>query len=163
MRQAALFLGTLLLTQPVTAETLTGKVWVVDGDTIKIRGQRIRLEGIDAPEDKQPCWHADGGAWACGQAASHHLRSLVRGRTATCRSAQHDRYGRWLAICWIGKTELNEEMVRSGLAVAYRRFSKRYVEVENEARGNGRGIWSGKFEQPEAWRHGTTGISLPIR
>ncbi len=41
---------------------VTGKPRVVDGDTIEVAGERIRLHGIDAPEAKQTCADKDGKA-----------------------------------------------------------------------------------------------------
>ena len=50
----------------VAVADVTGKAQVTDGDTVKIGGMRIRLLGIDAPEQKQKCWKA-GQAWSCGR------------------------------------------------------------------------------------------------
>ena len=47
----------LLMALPMTAQSdITGQPRVIDGDTLEIQGQRIRLHGIDAPEGKQLCW-----------------------------------------------------------------------------------------------------------
>ncbi|WP_299643037.1 hypothetical protein [Devosia sp.] len=55
---------------------LTGTVErVVDGDTIDIAGQRIRLVGLDAPEWNQTCTTGDGGSWECGAAAASRMRN----------------------------------------------------------------------------------------
>ncbi len=55
----------VMLLMPVTAlAEITGKPRIIDGDTIEIAGQRIRLHGIDAPEAGQSC-RADGARWAC--------------------------------------------------------------------------------------------------
>ena len=34
---------------------ITGYAKIIDGDTIKINSNKIRLHGIDAPETKQKC------------------------------------------------------------------------------------------------------------
>jgi endonuclease YncB( thermonuclease family) len=51
------------------AFALEGVAPVVDGDTIEIHGQRIRLFAIDTPEKGQPCWNASGAEYHCGQQA----------------------------------------------------------------------------------------------
>jgi hypothetical protein len=62
------FLASLSLFVPVpaTAETLSGIPKVVDGDTLELGKERIRLYGIDAPETKQLCKNSKGQDYACG-------------------------------------------------------------------------------------------------
>lgn len=121
---------------------------VADGDTIEISGQRIRLTGLDAPEWDQTCTKADGSSWPCGRAAADRMGELTRGRQLSCRGEGHDKYGRLLATCRDGKTDLAEAMVTDGLAVA----SGSYFAAETTARQARRGIWQGDFERPADWR-----------
>lgn len=118
-----------------------GKARVLDGDTIEISGQRIRLEGIDAPEGSQTCARAGGGIWRCGQQASNALKGLIGRQSVRCETRGSDRYGRLLGICFVGTADINAEMVRTGLAWAFVKYSRTYVTEEAEARGRRVGIW----------------------
>lgn len=130
---------------------LTGHARVIDGDTIAIRGRRIRLEGIDAPETAQTCWR-NGTPFACGVWSAGILRELIGGRPVRCVESGRDRYGRVLAVCFAGGTDLNAAMVRLGAALAYRRYSRAYVRVEDLARRERAGLWGMTFQRPWAWR-----------
>jgi endonuclease YncB( thermonuclease family) len=63
---------------------LTGQASVIDADTIEIRGKRIRLQGVDAPESRQICLDAAGGKYRCGQKASLALADLIGRGHVTC-------------------------------------------------------------------------------
>lgn len=146
----------IMITKPILAEELTveltGRVSVVDGDTLEMHGARIRLFGIDAPENGQTCLDAQQRVWRCGVHAARTMDVLVRNQTVVCTEKDTDRYGRIVAICLVGATDLGEALVDQGLAVAYRAFSKAYVPAENNARTAGRGIWGGEFQMPSDWR-----------
>lgn len=129
-------------------ENVAGHARVMDGDTLDIAGTRVRLEGIDAPESGQQC-RASRGSWDCGMAATRALAALVAGREVRCEGSERDSYGRLIAICRVGTTEINAEMVRRGLAWAFVRYSQRLVEVERDARKMHVGIWQGDNEP--AW------------
>ena len=45
---------------------LTGVPRIVDGDTLAIGSEKVRLQGIDAPETDQFCLNANGVRWTCG-------------------------------------------------------------------------------------------------
>jgi len=132
-------------------ERISGRAKVTDGDSFEIRDRAIRLFGVDAPEGRQPCTR-DGREWACGEEAARRLRSLVGSGDVTCTRRDVDDYGRVVAQCSRGGVDLAAEMARSGLAVAYRRYSSAYVDEESEARAARRGIWAGEFTPPEQWR-----------
>jgi endonuclease YncB( thermonuclease family) len=138
-------------------ERISGRAKITDGDSFEIGATSIRLFGVDAPEGRQPCTR-DGREWACGEEAARRLRSLTGSGNVVCTRRDVDDYGRVVAQCSRGGVDLAAEMARSGLAVAYRRYSNAYVDEENEARVARRGLWAGEFTPPEQWRRsdGTT-------
>jgi endonuclease YncB( thermonuclease family) len=158
LEKALFLLGTAALAwgAAVAQERLAGRAKVVDGDSLEIAGTGVRLFGIDAPERGQPCVR-DGRAWRCGSAAAAELRRLVGSREITCSKRDEDAYGRILAICRAGNTDLGAALVRAGLALAYRRYSDDYVDEEREAKAARRGVWSGEFTDPEEWRRRDSG------
>jgi endonuclease YncB( thermonuclease family) len=126
---------------------------VVDGDTLDISGERIRLEGIDAPERDQVCKMADGRPWSCGEAATRMLRTLVGNRELVCERRGMDKYRRALAVCFVGGENINEAMVRAGYAWAFVRYSSEFVDAEAEARAAKSGVWQGAAQAPWEFRH----------
>jgi endonuclease YncB( thermonuclease family) len=136
----------------IPQERISGRAEVTDGDSLEIGSTRLRLYGVDAVEGRQSCTR-DGRAWACGNEAARKLRSLIGGRTVDCTKRDVDDYGRVVAVCRSGAADLGAELVRSGFATAYRRYSNDYVDEENEARSARRGIWAGEFTRPEDYRH----------
>lgn len=146
---AALALGAE--TACVPQERVSGRAQITDGDSFEIGSTSIRLFGIDAPEGLQSCTR-DGRDWACGNEAARTLRGLTGDRTVTCTQRDVDDYGRIVAVCRSGGVDLAAEMARAGFATAYRRYSSDYVDEEADARAARRGIWSGEFMPPEAYR-----------
>ena len=135
------------------ADAIAGPAQVIDGDTIEVDGIHVRLFGIDAPEKKQTCSAGDGHDYSCGRVAASALAEQIAGRPVSCRPRTTDRYGRTVAVCFDANDEdLNAWLVRSGLAIAYRKYSTVYVEDEDSARHARRGLWSGEFAEPSDWR-----------
>jgi len=135
---------------------IIGKATVIDGDTITIKNAKIRFSGIDAPEKNyrgqtQFC-RGPKGVWACGKKASSKLKKLINGQEVQCTNEGKDKYGRTLSICYANGVDLQAEMVRSGMAVAYLRYSNRYENEMVEAMTAQVGIWGGPFVEPEQWR-----------
>ena len=128
-----------------------GQVRVIDADTVDIDGVRFRLFGIDAPESAQNC-RAWGRTWDCGAAATEALMSRAEGMS--CEGSGTDRYGRTIGICGSGGEDLNAWLVASGWALAYRQYSEDYVNEEERARSNRRGMHRGEFVEPWRWRQG---------
>lgn len=144
---------------------VTGIAKVVDGDTLRIGSVRIRLTGIDAPEKDAVCTNTASGAHiACGAEAGRRLAALVEGRTVRCVGEGIDRYKRTLANCWIRDrsqdVDIGRRLVRTGWALAYRRFSHRYAYDETRARLEGLGLWAMDFQNPEEDRHDGKQLSM---
>jgi endonuclease YncB( thermonuclease family) len=136
-------------TPPV--QSISGIARVIDGDTIEVRGTRLRLDGIDAPESKQTC-EANGQTYACGEQATKALIALLGARPVECTETGKDRYQRIIAKCRVEATDLGTWMVEHGWALAFRKYSLAYVSVEDRARLAKLGIWAGTFVLPENWR-----------
>ena len=139
------------LASPAGAETISGEARVIDGDTLAVAGQRIRLHGIDAPETRQTC-RRHGRRWACGKAATRAMRRLIGRDPVRCEVRDRDRHGRAVAACFAAGRNLQRELVRQGLALAYRRYSTRHVRDEDAARAARHGLWAGEFTEPWRWR-----------
>ena len=134
--------------------SVSGRVRVLDGDSIDLAGEPIRLFGIDAPESRQVCRDGAGRAYRCGHAATLALTAATAGRTVACTRVEYDRYDRQVAICTADGRDLGDTMVRAGHAVELPEYSGgRYAAAEREARATRRGLWAGTFEQPSEWRH----------
>jgi endonuclease YncB( thermonuclease family) len=138
---------------------VVGKVHVTDGDTLRIA---FRLFGIDTPESDQRCRNASGSCYDCGETSTEALKAMTGDKTnIRCERTGASTWGRPVAICYDGDTDLNLEMLKQGHAVAYRRYldgvpGKRrpYIAAEEEAKAAGRGIWAGDFIPPHKWRNG---------
>jgi endonuclease YncB( thermonuclease family) len=137
------------------AKSISGIARVIDGDTIEINRKRIRLHGIDAPEQKQKCLDANKLEYACGEYATTFLRTKVQSARVSCNVNGVDRYKRLIAVCYIGSENINNWLVRRGWAIAYKRYSKDYVSTEKKARIERNGVWKGVFVEPWKWRKGS--------
>lgn len=150
----AIFLlwGSALSAQMVSTQVVSGPATVVDGDTLRVAGQSVRLYGIDTPEQDQTCLTEQQVAYACGDIATQATTQLIGGNPVFCQGVDQDRYGRVVARCKVGGRDIAADLVASGYAMAYRRYSQDYVSLEDNARQQKRGFWSGAIQQPAAFR-----------
>ena len=153
----------LLISNSLFALEIAGTPKIIDGDTLHINEYKIRFEGIDAPEIKQQCKRdylkvssiigfTLRKNYYCGITSKKKLEEKIKNSKIKCISLSKDRYKRYLATCYKDKINLNKWMVRNGYAVAYKRYSKQYLNDEKYAKENELGIWKGSFLRPEKWR-----------
>ena len=135
--------------------SLGGVPRIIDADTLELSKQRVRLQGIDAPESAQSCRLTDGRRYQCGKQATAALQKHLGRAAIRCAIDGRDRYGRGLGTCYTSDgTNLNAWLVQQGHALAYRPYSTEYVPDEDHARAGRAGIWGGEFVPPWEWRRG---------
>ena len=123
--------------EAVTPANLAGVASVVDGDTIEIHGERIRLSGFDTPERGARC-----GDVNVYQRAANELDSFVAGRTVECTRRETDQYGRTVATCSVGGVDIGDYMVSHGWGRDWPQYSGgAYSDEETGARAEARGRW----------------------
>ena len=135
----------------LNAKTIIGNPNIIDGDTIYINSSKIRLHGIDAPEREQNCIF-EQKKWLCGMQSTIQLKKLINSQIIKCIVNDVDIYKRYVAICYLNKLNINKTMVKNGWAIAYRYYSKDYIDEEFIAKRKKLGIWKGTFEEPYIFR-----------
>jgi endonuclease YncB( thermonuclease family) len=142
----------LLSAMPATAETLIGRVVrVADGDTVTVLDAsnmqwKLRLMGIDAPENKQ----------AFGQKSKANLSSLVANKQVRVEYTKKDKYGRTVGKILVDQIDANLEQVKAGFAWHYKQYLKDqtsedrslYSEAEELARARHIGLWVDQSPTP---------------
>ena len=138
-----------------------GNAKIIDGDTIKINKKKIRLFGIDAPEKKQICKKIYINFlifnfkknYKCGEKSTSALLKKIKDKKIKCiLKDDRDIYKRHIGTCYLKDQNINKWLVKNGHALAYKRYSKKYVLEEQYAKENKLGIWKGAFIEPEKWR-----------
>jgi len=134
---------------------IAGWARIVDGDTLEIDAHKIRLAGMDAPENEQVCRDDADKVYRCGRSATEALGRIVAGQSLVCRITGTDRYRRLLVQCSTPRTaDIGLEMVRMGWATIYDGGPALpgYSAAEAAARRQKIGLWRGNFERPSVWR-----------
>lgn len=154
------FVLTVLIAGCANGKTITNQdcrvVAILDGDTFecvdtqlnqpkKVDKITVRLAYIDAPEKGQ----------AFGQVSKRSLSDMVYQKQVTLKIYGQDKYNRTLAEVFYNDTNINQQMIRLGMAWAYRDFkpSQAYIELENQAKNSCLGLWSEPSSvSPSEWR-----------
>jgi endonuclease YncB( thermonuclease family) len=144
---AAALVGVALIAERFVP-ALNGAVRISDGDSFELGGERIRLDGIDAPELHQSCGAPDK-LWPCGERARAALEAIMAEGKVSCRPVDEDRYERAVSVCEAGGRDVAARLVEQGWAVA---TGLTYAGEQRAARAAGRGIWAGPFDMPADWR-----------
>lgn len=137
---------------PTRSADLAGPLRVIDGDTFDVGGTRVRLHGVDAPEEAQACLDENAAPWPCGDWATREARALWDGRTAACEVLETDRYGRAVSRCAVEGEDIGATLVSRGMALAYVAYSDDYLPQQREAEAARVGLWRGDFDAPWDWR-----------
>ena len=144
---------------------ISGNGKAVDGDSVLVGAGKsvvdVRLYGIDAPEHDQDCKTLSGETWKCGRAATAELAKKVDDRPLRCEVVELERTGvrRPIAKCFDGERSIGDEMMRMGLAWAFRRYLEsrpeelaHFTALEAAAKSNSLGIWRGDSQEPWEFR-----------
>lgn len=134
---------------------IVGRASVIDGDTIAIHGERIRIWGVDAPESRQTCKDSAGKTYRCGQKSAFALAdSLDQSQPVRCEPRYKDRYKRFVARCFRSSgDDIAEWLALNGYALDWPKYSNGFYAVpQNKARQAKIGMWQGSFVEPWLFR-----------
>jgi len=107
-----------------TSRKISGRAWVIDGDTIKIGLVKIRIAGIDAPELDEP--------W--GRKSKWAMVNMCKGQVIHVSLTGETSYDRLVGTCHLTDgTDIGAELIKGGLALDGGYYSKgKYLHLEPE-------------------------------
>lgn len=118
---------------------------VDDGDTFIFldknnRQIKIRIEGIDAPEKGMPY----------ARKSKEYLEALLLNRDLVVVGKSYDQYKRLVAQISVGKQDVSEAMISSGLAWHYKKYNqdKKLADLELKAKSQQLGLWQESSPMP---------------
>lgn len=150
---ATLVAGLASAASAAAAQDINGVARVINGGTIGIGAQTIRLTGLAAPEPGQRC-ERSGQSYDCGQEAAWALAERLGRHWVLCVETGREPDGVIQAICYLGGRQgidVNVHMVRQGWATAVPGGAD-YAKAEAAARRERRGLWAGSFPHPTQFR-----------
>jgi micrococcal nuclease len=100
---------------------LTGPAYTVDGDTLRVAGIAVRLQGVDAEEMNEP-----NGPWAKAV-----MRDIIGNSLVSCALNGERSYNRVVAVCYVRGVDVGAEIIRRGAALDCAHYSHgRYRHLE---------------------------------
>jgi endonuclease YncB( thermonuclease family) len=128
---------------PAHAQTISGYASVIDGETLQVRGTRIRLFGLEQVADDHVCVRTDDERWRCGPRALNALEEFLEEIIVSCTVKSRDASGQVVAVCTASGIDVGLWLVRNGLArAAVTAPNSRYQKAQEEAKAARRGLWS---------------------
>lgn len=137
---------------PFDYPSMTGNASVVTGSVIKVRGIYVKLLGIEAPDLDQSCSDQYGRSYACGKRAKSWLQDYINNAEVKCHILGNIVKRRATGVCFLGDYDIAAVIANAGWAVAHTKNTDMYIAYEDQAMGNKRGLWEGKFYRPHDWR-----------
>jgi endonuclease YncB( thermonuclease family) len=118
--------------QRAVSADVSGRAYVLDGDTIEVGGVRVRLEGLHCPEAGEPV----------GSAATNAMRGLTGGQNVSCSLTGERSYDRMIGTCYVCDADLTAAIISEGVCARCPRYDPggRYVPAQREA-----GAWRGSM------------------
>ena len=151
------------ITSPALPQEYSGVPRIIDGNTLIIDFNRIRLHGIEAPNAEQLC-QIKGKNWRCGWEATNALARIIGRHWVTCKEIGFNRGDIVDATCLAGDIlDINAWMVRNGWATARNRTDGRLQKLEALARQDQIGIWRIKYKNNEHLRSSNFESNLMLR
>lgn len=135
-----------------TLPTVIGSGTAVEGDSVSVNGQVVKLWGIDAPEVGQTCKNKFKQSYDCFTPSKNMLQGLIGQNQITCYIRGSDRHGQQIGTCAVNNLDLAALMVRAGWALAYFNLTPQYVALEGDAQAASKGLWAGYADPPWVWR-----------
>ena len=134
-----------LIVGPAQAETLSGRVKVIDATNMRVGQQLVRLYGIAAPKASDRC-PLRSVTIKCGRIATTALMDLTAGAKVICEfHGDPNAKGIHLATCKANGYDLSEGMIHTGWARPIKGAPAHYRAIEAGAKKRGRGLWRGEF------------------
>jgi|SRR5690554_1673689 endonuclease YncB( thermonuclease family) len=140
-----------LLPISIYADELVGRtVHVSDGDSFIVLANgtefRVRIQGIDAPERRQPY----------SRKARESLAEQIADKEITVQYDKKDRYGRIVGKVLVNDNDVGLVQLQRGLAWFYRYYQQElspedkaaYAQAEDDARQKKLGLWSDNQPMP---------------
>lgn len=139
---------------PFDYPSISGRARVITGSVLLINGLHVKMYGIDAPDITQTCANHFGTGYYCGRESRTWLQNWISNREVTCHILGDVQKGWATGVCFVddNRYDVAAVVVNAGWAVAFTQNTDVYVEYEQQARTNRRGLWAGTFYKPWDWR-----------